>query len=141
MIETLPHWFVKKWRSKMSKKNYVDFKDAYNAIGKTTKQLEKSHLEAVNLAGEYAAKELKKRTPVADITSDHAKNHIVYSKATTNKPVSEVGFDKEVAWRVHFVEYGTIKQRPQPFMQQTMKDIETQVGTIIKNEMARRLKQ
>lgn len=123
----------------MSKSNYVDFKSAYKAIGKTSKQLEKAHLEAVNVAGEYAAKELKKRTPVAEITSDHAKNHIVYSKPTKNNPLSEVGFDKEVAWRVHFVEYGTIKQRPQPFMQQTMKDIEAKVASIIQNEMKRRL--
>lgn len=45
------------------------------------------------------------------------KDHVVYSKPTVNKPVSEVGFDKQVAWRAHFVEFGTIKQPPQAFIQ------------------------
>lgn len=125
----------------MTKKNYVDFSQAYKAIGKTKKQFEKAELEALTKAGEFAAKELKKNTPVDYDTKTHMKDHIVYSKPTKSKPVSEVGFDKEVAWRAHFVEYGTIKQPPQPFMKQTMKDIENQVATIIQNEMRRRLTQ
>lgn len=125
----------------MVKKNYVDFSSAYKAIGKTKKQFEKAEVDALTKAGEYASKELNKRTPIDYDTKTHMKNHIVYSKPTKSRPVTEVGFDKEVAWRAHFVEYGTIKQQPQPFMQQTMKDIENQVATIIQNEMRRRLTQ
>lgn len=125
----------------MTKKNYVDFSQAYKAIGKTKKQFEKAELEALTKAGEFAAKELKKNTPIDYDTKTHMKDHIVYSKPTKSRPVVEVGFDKEVAWRAHFVEYGTIKQPPQPFMKQTMKDIENQVATIIQNEMRRRLTQ
>lgn len=125
----------------MSKKNYVDFSQAYKAIGKTKKQFEKAEVEALTKAGELAAKELKKNTPVSDISSDHAKDHIVYSKPTKNKPMVEVGYDKDVAWRMSFVEYGTIKQPPQAFMQQTMKEIESKVTSIIQNEMRRRLTQ
>lgn len=125
----------------MTKKNYVDFSQAYKAIGKTKKQFEKAEVDALTKAGEYAAKELKTRTPIDYDTKTHMKDHIVYSKPTKSRPVVEVGFDKEVAWRAHFVEYGTIKQRPQPFMKQTMKDIENQVATIIQNEMRRRLTQ
>ena len=66
----------------MTKKNYVDFSQAYKAIGKTKKQFEKAEVEALTKAGELAAKELKKNTPVSDISSDHAENHIVYSKPT-----------------------------------------------------------
>ena len=68
------------------------------------------------------------------------KDHVVYSKPTVNKPVSEVGFDKQVAWRAHFVEFGTIKQPPQAFIQKTMRDIENKVADIIQSEMMRRLK-
>lgn len=125
----------------MTKKNYVDFSQAYKAIGKTKKQFEKAEVDALTKAGEYAAKELKTRTPIDYDTKTHMKDHIVYSKPTANKPVSEVGFDKEVAWRVAFVEYGTIKQRPQAFIQKTMKDIENEVVVIIQNEMRRRLTQ
>lgn len=135
----------------MAKKNYVDFSQAYKAIGKTKKQFEKAEVEALTKAGEFAAKELKNNTPVYDdkkthmpVYDDkktHMRDHIVYSKPTKSKPVVEVGFDKEVAWRAYFVEYGTIKQPPQAFMQQTIKDIEKQVATIIQNEMRRRLRQ
>ena len=122
------------------KKNYVDFSSAYKAIGKTEKQFEKAAVKAVEVAGEYASKQLKTKTPIDYDTKTHMRDHIVYSKPTVNKPVSEVGFDKQVAWRAHFVEFGTIKQRPQPFIKTTMKDIENKVANIIQSEMMRRLK-
>nr|DAM42406.1 MAG TPA: type I neck protein [Caudoviricetes sp.] len=123
----------------MSKKNYVDFKSAYKYLNNVDKRIVEAQLKSTELATDYAAKHLKSKTPVSDINSDHAKEHIVYSKPNKGNPMSEVGFDKEVAWRVHFVEYGTIKHDPQPFMQQTMKDIENKVTSIIQNEMRRRL--
>lgn len=125
----------------MAKKNYVDFSQAYKAIGKTKKQFEKAEVEALTKAGEFAAKELEKNVPVDYDTKTHMKDHVVHSTPTKSKPVVEVGFDKEVAWRAHFVEFGTIKQPPQAFMQQTINDIEKQVATIIQNEMRRRLTQ
>lgn len=122
------------------KKNYVDFSSVYKALGKTEKELEKSMLKSVEVAGEYASKQLKTKTPIDYDTKTHMRDHVVYSKPTVNKPVSEVGFDKQVAWRAHFVEFGTIKQDPQPFIETTMKDIEKKVADIIQSEMMRRLK-
>lgn len=121
-------------------KNYVDFSSVYKALGKTEKELEKSMLKSVEAAGEYASKQLKTRTPIDYETKTHMKDHVVYSKPTVKKPISEVGFDKEVSWRVHFVEFGTIKQPPQGFIQKTLKDIESKVADIIQSEMMRRLK-
>lgn len=122
------------------KKNYVDFSSVYKALGKTEKELEKSMLKSVEVAGEYASKQLKTKTPIDYDTETHMKDHVVYSKPTAKKPISEVGFDKKVAWRAHFVEFGTIKQDPQPFIETTMKDIESKVADIIQNEMMRRMK-
>lgn len=122
------------------KKNYVDFSSAYKALGKTEKQFEKAAVKAIEVAGEYASKQLRTKTPIDYDTKTHMKDHVVYSKPTINKPVSEVGFDKQVAWRAHFVEFGTIKQTPQAFIQKTMKDIEGKVADIIQSEMMRRLK-
>lgn len=122
------------------KKNYVDFSSVYKAIGKTQKQFEKAAVKSVEAGGAYAARYLRVKTPVDYDTKTHMKNHIVFSKPTVNKPISEVGFDKKVAWRAHFVEFGTIKQRPQPFIETTMKDIENKVANIIQREMMRRLK-
>lgn len=124
----------------MANKNYVDFSEAYKAIGKNKKQFEKAAVKAVEVAGEYASKQLKTKTPIDYDTKTHMRDHVVYSKPTVNKPVSEVGFDKQVAWRAHFVEFGTIKQDPQAFIEKTMKDIENKVADIIQSEMMRRLK-
>lgn len=123
------------------KKNYVDFSSAYKAIGKTEKELEKAMVKSVEAAGEYASKQLKTKTPIDYDTKTHMKDHVVYSKPTAKKPVSEVGFDKKVAWRAHFVEFGTIKQDPQAFIQNTLQDIESKVADIIQSEMMRRMKQ
>jgi HK97 gp10 family phage protein len=122
------------------KKNFVDFSSVYKALGKTEKELEKAAVKAVEVAGEYASKQLKTKTPVDYDTKTHMKDHVVYSKPSVNKPVSEVGFDKQVAWRAHFVEFGTIKQPPQAFIQKTMRDIESKVADIIQSEMMRRMK-
>lgn len=122
------------------KKNYVDFSSVYKAIGKTKKQFETAAVKSVEAGGEYAARYLRVKTPVDYNKKTHMKDHIVFSKPTVNKPISEVGFDKKVAWRAHFVEFGTIKQRPQPFIETTMKDIENKVANIIQSEMMRRLK-
>lgn len=122
------------------KKNYVDFSSAYKAIGKTEKELEKAMIKSVEAAGEYASKQLKTKTPIDYDTKTHMKDHVVYSKPTAKKPVSEVGFDKKVAWRAHFVEFGTIKQDPQAFIQKTLNDIESKVADIIQSEMMRRMK-
>lgn len=121
-------------------KNYVDFSSAYKAIGKTKKQFETAATKSIEAGGAYAARYLKVKTPVDYDTKTHMRDHIVFSKPTTNKPISEVGFDKQVAWRAHFVEFGTIKQNPQPFIETTMKDIENKVMNIIQSEMMRRLK-
>lgn len=123
------------------KKNYVDFSSAYKAIGKTEKELEKAMIKSVEAAGEYASKQLKTQTPIDYDTKTHMKDHVVHSKPTSKKPVSEVGFDKKVAWRAHFVEFGTIKQDPQAFIQKTLQDIESKVADIIQSEMMRRMKQ
>lgn len=141
MTEISPHWFVREWMIKMSKKNYVDFSELYKQVGKTQKQLEKNQKDAITYAGEYAARYLKVKTPRDKDggNREHMRNHVVFSKPTQAKPYSEVGFDKEVAWRVHFVEFGTIKQKPQGFIERTIKDIEKDVANIIQKYMMRGL--
>lgn len=116
------------------KKNYVDFSQAYKKIGNVKKSAETVASKGVNIAAEYAEKELIKKTPRYDTsTSDniHAKDHTAIKKATKNDLTAQVGFDKEVAWRVHFVEFGTIRQKPQPFIQRTIRDVEDEVADII----------
>ena len=68
---------------------------------------------------------------------EHAKDHVVIGPV--NQGTIEVGYDEDVAWRMHFIEFGTINQPPQGIVQKTQKQIENQVTEIIANELKRRL--
>lgn len=119
-------------------KNVADFSQVFKEINKLSKNLEKAVVDAVNEGADFAAKELIKHTPVNKGRYQNgakAKNHVTYSKATKSKLNAEVGYDKEVAWRMHFVEYGTIKQKPQGFVLRTMKDIELKLQKIIMDKL------
>lgn len=123
--------------------NYVDFSEAYKQINKKKRSIESVAAKAINKATENAQKKLIKNTPVGDSFypgSPHAKDHIVITKATKGKLSTEVGFDKTVSWRVHFLEYGTIKQKPQAFIQKTMSEVEKEVATIIENHFKEALR-
>lgn len=120
--------------------NYVDFGDIFKEIDKLGKNLDRVRLSAVEEAGAFAAKELAKNVPYDSETEDHLKDHVIYSKPTKANPISEVGFDKEVAWRAHFVQFGTIKQRPQDFIEKTMREIQDEVQSIIVNNLKEALK-
>lgn len=131
----------------MAKKNYVDFSDPIKALSSTSKSIYPIVNSAVNKAVEFATPELSRHTPVwdgkkskgsrGDYMLKHAKDHVVGGKAT--KGEAFVGYDKDVAWRIHFVEFGTIKQKPQGHIARTQVDIEKKVQQIIENELRRRL--
>lgn len=119
----------------MSKKNYVDFSEAYKALRAKGLNADAITAKAINEAGEYARRQLAVKTPSSGGAGDHAKRHTTVSKATSNNHSAEIGFDKEVAWRIHFIEFGTIKQRPQGFIQSTMDTVRNKVQEIIEKAM------
>lgn len=139
-------------------KNFVDFSDAYKKIAKTKKSAESVAVKGINIASEYARKELEKNAPQGrrkkyknvakynntnyrDYDLKHIKDHTAIKKATKNNLNAEVGFDEDVAWRVHFLEFGTIKMRPQPFVQKTIKEVEDEVADIIQKYLKEALGQ
>lgn len=122
----------------MSQKNYVDFKGVYKELAKLDNNLNKAVSEAISEATVVAAKQLQKNAPnPSQRKGEHIKNKVVYTKPKNNE--TQVGFHKDVAWRVHFLEFGTIKMRPKPFVNRTMKEVENEVAKIIQNAILRRL--
>lgn len=120
--------------------NYADVSEVIKALQKTTKTIDLKVNKAVNEATPVAKRVLIKNTPYWDgtkyldknrgsYTKEHMKDHVVYSKARQGQ--AEVGFDDVVAWRAHFTNFGTIKQRPQNFIEKTIKELENEVGQII----------
>lgn len=108
---------------------YVDTSEVANGLKKIQKSIRKAEKEALTEAANHVANKLEQNTPKSKDGTDHAKDHVVQS--TVKDGMAEVGFDKEVAWRMHFVEFGTIKQRPQGFVQKTQTQVEQEVVEII----------
>lgn len=108
---------------------YIDSSDVTKGLKKVQQSIRKAEKEALKEAANHVANELEKNTPKSKEGTDHAKNHVV--KSGVKDGMAEVGFDKDVAWRIHFIEFGTIKQRPQGFVQKTQTQVEQEVVEII----------
>ena len=125
----------------------VDSSEVIKAFKVLKANVKRVENPALRKAGEYAQDKLQANTPYytgkkssgkrGSYMKEHAKDHVVTSNV--KEGLIEVGYDKEVAWRMHFIEFGTIKQQPQGFVQKTQKQIESQVTDIIANELKRRL--
>lgn len=129
--------------------NYADVSEVIKALQKTTKNIDLKVNKAINEATPVAKRFLIKNTPYWDgskytdknrgsYTKEHMKDHVVYSKARQGQ--AEVGFDDVVAWRAHFTNFGTIKQRPQNFIEKTIKELETEVSNIIQQTLIKELR-
>lgn len=129
--------------------NYADVSEVIKALQKTTKNIDLKVNKAVNEATPVAKRVLSKNTPYWDgtkyldksrgsYTKEHMRDHIVYSKARQGQ--AEVGFDDDVAWRIHFTNFGTIKQRPQNFIEKTIKELENEVSNIIQQVLIKELR-
>lgn len=114
---------------------FADTKEARIALNKLKGKVSKVEKEAVKEAEKLIADRLEANTPVwdgkkyngkrGDYMQKHAKDHVVYSAVKDGN--GEVGYDDDVAWRMHFVEFGTSRQLPQGFVLKTQVEIEDEV--------------
>lgn len=125
----------------MSKQNYADFSDAYNALIKIGKNADSITAKALNKAGEIGEQELAKRTPYWDgkkysrkdqmYKREHMQKNTAMTKATKGKHEVLIGYNDQVSWRVHFTELGTMTQRPQHFIEKTIKEVQDEIEKVI----------
>lgn len=126
----------------------VDTQEVYQALQALGSKYKRVENKAVNEATSYVEKTLQANTPRwhgkkyldkkrGSYTLEHMNEHVVSSKAKDG--YAEAGFDDDVAYRAHFVEFGTIKQKPQGFTQKTQKEVEEQVTEIIAENVKRGL--
>ena len=125
----------------MSKQNYADFSEAYNALIKIGKNADSITAKALNKAGEIGEQELAKRTPYwngnkyagkgQSYKLEHMKKNTAMTKASKGKHEVLVGYNDNVSWRVHFTELGTMTQRPQHFIEKTIKEVQDEIEKII----------
>lgn len=125
----------------------VDTSEVFKAFRQLETNIKRVENPALRKAASYAQDKLKQNTPHWNgkksngkrgaYMQEHATDHIV--TGSVKNGAIDVGYDKEVSWRVHFIEFGTIKQKPQAAVQKTQKQIENEVTNIIANELKRRL--
>lgn len=125
----------------------VDTSEVFKAFRQLETNIKRVENPALRKAASYAQDKLKQNTPHwngkksngkrGSYMQEHAKNHVVIGPVKDGN--IDVGYDNDVAWRMHFIEFGTINQPPQGIVQKTQKQIENQVTEIIANELKRRL--
>lgn len=125
----------------------IDSSEAFKALRQLKTIVKRAETPALRKAAGYAKPKLEQNTAYWDgkksngkrgsYMQEHARDHVVIGPVKDGH--IDVGYDDLVAWRVHFTEFGTIKQPPQGTVQKTQKQIEDQITRIIINEYKRRL--
>lgn len=112
---------------------FADSSSATIALKKIKGNYNKAEKYAVEQAGQLIAERLAQNTPVwqGKGPTEHARDHVVVSKFKDGG--TEVGYDKTVSWYIHFVEFGTFKQKPQGFVQKTQNEVEQEVIELMEN--------
>lgn len=125
----------------------VDFSEVYKALGNLDKKVNSSVNASLKKASEYGEEVLKSNTPKWTGSKSKGKRGTYMLKHAENSIVSsgvkngqlEIGYAADVAWRMHFIEFGTIKQAPQAIVEKTTNQIDKKVTEIIKEELSGRL--
>lgn len=125
----------------------IDSSEVFKALRELKTSVKRVENPALRKAAAYAKPKLEQNTRYwtgkkssgkrGSYMKEHAKDHVVIGSVKDGN--IDVGYDDDVAWRVHFTEFGTIKQPPQGTVQKTQKQIEDQVTEIIASELKRRL--
>lgn len=125
----------------------IDSSEVFKALRELKTSVKRVENPALRKAAAYAKPKLEQNTPIwtgkksngkrGSYMQEHAKNRVVIGPVKDGN--IDVGYDNDVAWRMHFIEFGTINQPPQGIVQKTQKQIENQVTEIIANELKRRL--
>jgi len=97
--------------------------------------------KAIRAGGNILAETMSNEVPVSDVNHEHIRDNIAVSgvKRSTGIPNVEVGPNKEVAWRAHFLEFGTIKMMPNPFISRSASVSKNDVNEAIRQELKKGL--
>lgn len=87
-------------------------------------------------AARQLAQSLEQNTPVL---SGAMASEVVYGQNEYDDGVI-IGYSKEVAWRVHFVELGTIHHPPQGFIQKTHDENIREILRLLEREIEREMR-
>lgn len=129
----------------------VSFKNHINQDLRRLARQQKSVYDVALLkAAEVLAEELEANTPkqtARDGQIDrstraghaHLQNNVVFSLDEYEEAKVLIGYTEDVAWRAHFPELGTIKQKPQGFMERTTNSSMNKAVKVLERELRKGL--
>lgn len=118
------------------------YADTQKALNKMARKSTRAGKTALTEGGKLLAKGLEKNTPMAGDSKHktHMNENVVYSKPKEDGELSvSVGYGKETASRIHFSNFGTIKQPPQHYMERTENEYAQEVLHVIGQIYAREM--
>lgn len=109
------------------------------SLGDGAKRVENRALRA---GGQRLAEEMKRHVNVSSRNEVHVRDDIQVSDVKTKGGVKlvEVGVGKATAWRAKFLEFGTSKMTPRPFVQPAVDTAKDEVLTAIRETIREALK-
>ncbi|PAK28386.1 hypothetical protein CJ467_20860 [Bacillus velezensis] len=115
-------FFVRRWIqvARMELDGFDELEKYFRQIGDNVQKAEEVALKA---GGEIVANEQRRGVNVSDKQQPHIKDNITVSSPREDKDSGyfvSVGPNKKVAYRARFLEYGTSKMSPHPFIEKSI---------------------
>jgi len=122
----------------MELEGFVELQKRLNELGKKGKKVEN---RAIQAGAKILADTIRKEVPVSNIDHLHIRDDIQVSRTKRKNGIAfaDVGPGKETAWRAKFLEFGTVKMPPNPFMSRAEKKSQNEVLAAIKQEIRKEL--
>mgnify|MGYP001186076519 CR=1 FL=1 len=117
---------------------YEQIQNNLKQLGNKAKRVEN---KAIREGAEIVADRMRKEVPVSNIDHLHIRDDIQVSKVKRKGgiPSVEVGPGESTAWRAKFLEFGTVKMSPDPFISRSAKLSKNEVKAAIASELRKGL--
>lgn len=99
----------------------------------------KAEKRGLKKGAEYLQSQLSQNAPYEPRRSAHLRDDVQVSSVKNEHGYQyvEVGWGKDTSWRVHFTEFGTIKDPPNAFIESTERDARQNIYKLIQDEIKR----
>jgi HK97 gp10 family phage protein len=110
----------------------------FNALGDAADRVAN---QALKEAAEPLAEAIRRNVPVSTVEHKHIRDDIQISRVKISGTTRyvEVGPGKDTAWRAKFLEFGTSKMSPRPFMEPSLHESKGEVFRRLRDALKRGL--
>lgn len=107
-------------------------------MGSQAKRIEN---KAIRAGSAILLEQMQKEVPLSTEDHIHIRDDLKVGSISRKEgyPVATVGPTKETAWRAKFLEYGTVKMPPNPFISRAAEESRRSVAEVMKAEVRRGL--